>query len=184
VRPRRPAGASVRPLNFTVRSRALTVSVTQALSKAVVVLAGVVLLTFGAMAAVSAAELLVTLLRDIHAMRDAQSLEVTIVGVLLAPCGVVFCTAGYRLLFQPSETAGSMLPRSLWLALCVFFGALATFSLGASVFAPAQVLSTISAVLFSSTMVGAFSVLCYGLARHAGKVHGEGAASNNRWSGP
>jgi hypothetical protein len=162
----------------------LTVSFTQALLESAKLVAGVVLLAVGAEAALSAADLLVVLLRDLHAMRDAQSLEVTIVGALLAPCGAVFCTAGYRLLFQSSETAGSMLPRSLWLALCVFFGALATFSLGASVFAPAQVLSTIVAVLYSSTMMGAFSLLCYGFARHAGKVRREGAASNNRWSGP
>jgi hypothetical protein len=161
----------------------VTVPVPHALSKSAELLAGVVLLTVGAVAALFAAIVPVPLLRDIYAMRNAESLEVTFVAGLLAPCGVVFCTVGYRLLFRSSETAAT-LSRSLWLALCVYFGALATFSLGALVFAPPQVFSTIMAALFSSTMMGGYSAACYGIARHVGKVRREGAASNNRWSGP
>ena len=171
-------------LMLIVRSRVLTVPFTQALSKAAEVLAGVVLLTVGAVAAWYAAVTPVAFLRAVYEMREAQSLEVTVVAGLLAPCGAVFCTAGYRLLFRSSGTARSMLPRSLWLALSVFFGALATFSLGALVFAPPQIFSTMVVVLLSSIMMGGFSVACYGFARHVGKGCREGAASNNRWRGP
>ncbi len=184
VRPRRSSGVVVRPLNFTVRSRVLTVPFIQALSKAAEVLTGVVLLTVGAVAAWGAAVIPVASLRAVYETRDAQSLEMTVVAGLLAPCGAVFCTAGYRLLFRSSETARSMLPRALWLALSVFFGALVTFSLGALVFAPPQIFSTMVVVLLSSTMMGSFSVACYGFARRVGKGCREGAASNNRWSGP
>ena len=97
--PRRLSGVGVRPLNFTVRSRVLTVPFTQALSKAAEVLAGVVLLTVGAVAAWYAAVTPVAFLRAVYEMREAQSLEVTVVAGLLAPCGAVFCTAGYRLRF-------------------------------------------------------------------------------------
>ena len=180
--PRLRSGASGRPLNFTARSRALIVLLTQALSVSAKLVAGVLLLMIGSGAALSAAMLLVALLRDFHATHDPFSFEATMVVGLLAPCGVVFCAAGYRLLLRRSE-AQTMHSRSSWLALCIFFNAWATFGLGALVFAPSTAASTITVVVLSSLVMSAFSVSCY-LARHADIADRRGAASNNRWSGP
>ena len=170
----------MRPLNLMVRSRAVTEPFTQALSKAAAFVAGVVVFAVGGAAALFAVVIGAALLRNLQAMRTAESLALVLVVGLFGLFGAVLCTAGYRLLFRSSAAAGSMLPHSLWFILCVVLGALGIFGLGASLFLD----GLFAPMLISSIMMGAFSWWCYHFARRAGNDIHAGAASNNRWSGP
>jgi hypothetical protein len=176
VHPRLQSSGIRRPLNFTVRSRAVTQPYVQTLSKTANVVVGVVVFTLGLMTALLAVALLAGVVRN---PRGASWIFVLVMG-MFAVFAAVLCTAGYRLLFRTADGAGSMLPRALWFVLCVVLGALAMIVLVVPLF-----LKQFNAsLLYSSLMMAGFSWWCYRFARRGGNDIREGAASNNRWRGP
>ena len=179
MHPRRLSDAVGRPLNFTVRSRLVTQGYTQTTSKIVAVVAGILVLAVGVATALLTVTVTVGLVRNPQSLQTGESWVSVLVMGMFGTFATVLCTAGYRLLFRTSDGAGSMLPRFLWLVLCVVLGGLGIFVL----VVPLLLKQFYPPLLYSSMMMGGFSWWCYRFARRESNRRG-GAASNNRWRGP
>ena len=180
MRPRRLVGASGRPLNFTVRSRAVAQPYAQTLSKIVTVVAGVVALAVGVATAALTVAVTAGLIRNPRTLQTGESWASVLVMGMFGVFATVLCTAGYRLLFRSYDGAGSMLPRALWLVLCVLLGGLGIFVL----VVPLLLKQFYAPLFYSSIMMGGLSWWCYRFARRERNERRGGAASNNRWRGP
>jgi hypothetical protein len=135
---------------------------TQKVSKVTTIVTGTVVLVIGVAAALVAVSLPYGILRAPRSAHAGDLWGLLIVEAVFGVFGAVLCTAGYRLLFgRAGAGAGSMLPKSLWLILCVAFAVLMVFGLVALLL----IGKFNDMMFFSALSMGAFAWWCYRFGR-------------------